>query len=177
MNYAWIHLGSVHFPIALAVISMLLVIFALITRSPARLKFALELVVIGALFSWVPYRTGEDAEDVVKQTAVADVDLKHFIHEHEEWAERAHIAFQVSGGLALLGWFFCRKTEKFNMPLAVLALLAIGTTAGLMGWTGHLGGKVRHTEVRSVGVTQSDRPAGQPMSAAPAQETEDDDDR
>lgn len=176
MNYAWIHLGSVHLPIALAIISTLLVIFALITKSPARLKFAVELIVIGALLSWAPYLTGEGAEEKVEdQPGINDVDLTYYIHEHEDWAEKAHIAFQVAGGIALIGWFFCRKAEKFNMPVGVLALLAAGTTSGLMGWTGHEGGKIRHTEVRSVGETQQGGAAGANKSAAPEKEIEDDD--
>lgn len=177
MNDAWLHLGSVHLPIALAVLSTLLVLFAMITKSPARLKFALEMSVLGAVFTWAPYLTGEGAEDVVKGQGINDVDLMSYIHEHEEMAEKANIAFQVAGAIALIGWFFCRKAEKFNMPLAIVALLAIGATAGLMGWTGHLGGKIRHTEVRAVGESQPAGTATTPQKPpAEGKETSDDDD-
>lgn len=175
MDYALIHIATVHFPIALAIISTVLVIFALITKSPVRLKFALEIIVIGALLSWAPRLTGEDAEDVVEhQSGINDIDLKYYIHEHEEMAERAHIAFQIAGALALVGWFFCCKADKFNMPVAVLALLAAGTTAGLMGWTGHLGGQIRHTEVREA-ATAGVNPTAPALSGSELGDPGDDD--
>lgn len=168
MNGAWVHLGSVHLPIALAVISVLLVLFALVTKSPARLKFALEIIVIGAALSWAAFLSGEKAEHVVEdfrgnvseRLSQEDADLKFFIHEHEEWAEKAHYCFQAAGVLALLGWVFCRSADKFRMPLAIVALLFAGGTTGLMAYTGHLGGQIRHLEVR---------PAADANSAAPAQ--------
>jgi len=170
-----IHLGSVHFPVALGIISMLLVIFALITKNSARLKFACKVIVIGALLSWAPYQTGEGAEDKVEaQPGINDVYLKYYIREHEHMAERAHIAFQVTGGIALLGWLFCCKAGKFNMPAGVLFLLATGTTAGLMGGTGHLGGQARHTERRPVDAPQPDG-AGSTAPAPDGKETDDDD--
>ncbi len=177
MNFAWLHLGSVHFPIALAVVSALLALFALVTKSPARLKFVLELIIIGAVLTWAPYLTGEGAEDVVDKQGINDVDLTSYVHDHEEMAEKANIAFQIAGAIALIGWFVCRKADKFNMPLAIVALLAVAVTAGLMGWTGHLGGKIRHTEVRAVGESQ---PAGTgttpKLPPSEGKETSDDDD-
>lgn len=170
MNGAWVHLGSVHLPIALAVISVLLVLFALVTKSPARLKFALEMIVIGAALSWPAFLSGEKAEHVVEdfrgnvseRLSQEDVDLKHFIHEHEEWAEKAHYCFQAAGVLALLGWIFCRSADKFRMPLAIVALLFAGGTAGLMGWTGHMGGQIRHLEVREAAASNPTTPTPPP---------------
>lgn len=149
MNGAWLHLGGVHLPIALAVVAVLLVLLALVTKSAPRLKFALEMTVLGAALSWGALLTGEEAEEIVeKQPGISDPDLHYYIHEHEDWAERAHYTFQAAGAIALIGWFFCRKAEKFRMPLAVVALVATGATAGLMGYTGHMGGQIRHIEVR-----------------------------
>ena len=107
------------------------------------------------------------------QPGINDVDLTYYIHEHEDWAERAHIAFQVTGGIALLAWLFCCKADKFNMPAGVLILLAAGTTAGLMGWTGHLGGQVRHTELRAADAAPKGGAAEAPEFAAPEKEIED----
>jgi len=172
MNGAWLHLGSVHLPIALAVISVLLVLFALVTRSPARLKFALEITVIGAVLSWAAFLTGEKAEHVVEdfrgnvseRLSQEDADLKHFIHKHEEWAEKAHYAFQAAGAFALLGWIFCRSADKFRMPLAIVALLLTGGTAGLMAWTGHMGGQIRHLEVRAAADSNATAPTPTPAT-------------
>lgn len=177
MNDALIHLGTVHFPIALAIIATLLVIFALVTKSPARLKFALEIIVIGAVLSWVPKLTGDGAEDIVDhQPGINDVDLSYYIHHHEEMADKAHFAFQVAGVLALAGWFFVgRKAEKFSMPLAIVMLIAIGATAGLMGVTGHRGGMIRHTELRDGSKTTEGGADAAPKTATPDKETDDDD--
>lgn len=185
MNGAWVHLGSVHLPIALAVISVLLVLFALVTKSPARLKFALEMIVIGAVLSWPAFLSGEKAEHVVEdfrgnvreRLILEDVDLKAVIHEHEEWAEKAHYCFQAAGVVALLGWLFCRNAEKFRLPLAIVALLFTGGTAGLMGWTGHLGGQIRHLEVRAAAAAPTgDSTAPTPPPASGESEGEADED-
>lgn len=185
MNGAWVHLGSVHLPIALAVISVLLVLFALVTKSPARLKFALEMIVIGAVLSWPAFLSGEKAEHVVEdfrgnvreRLILEDVDLRAVIRDHEQWAEKAHYCFQAAGVVALLGWLFCRNAEKFRLPLAIVALLFTGGTAGLMGWTGHLGGQIRHLEIREAAAGASTTSQADPPNAGAPREREGEDER
>ncbi len=149
MNSAMLHLAGAHFPIALVVVSFLLILAAMIGRSRARLRFALELVILGAVFSWGTLLTGERAEAIVENLpGLTDPDLRHHIHEHEEWATRAHYALQACAVLAVVTLLTGRRRQTFSILPAVVMLLATGATSALMGYTGRLGGEIRHTEVR-----------------------------
>src|SRR5690606_32681293 len=71
-----------------------------------------------------------------------------YIEHHEEAGKVAFLASVVLGVLALAGLVVGRKGTSVPRPL-VLATLAEGLAlSGYRGYTAHLGGLIRHTEIR-----------------------------
>lgn len=180
MTGPMVHLGGVHLPIALSVITLVLFVFAIATKSPGRLKFAVEMMVIGAALSWPAFLSGEKAEHFVEdfvgldgvELEDSDPGFEDAVHEHEEFAEKAHYGYQALGVIGIIGWFFVRKGEKFRMPFCIVGLVLTLALAGAMGYTGYLGGHVRHLEVRKAAEASSGR-AGTSGGEHEAREIED----
>ena len=69
-------------------------------------------------------------------------------------AKLAMISIATTGLLALAALFFFRWQIATRVLKGVVLLLAI-TSGGLMAQTAHLGGQIRHTEIRSGIAVQS----------------------
>jgi hypothetical protein len=76
------------------------------------------------------------------------------IHSHEDMAGTALTAAAIMGVLALGALIKWRRTP---IPRGAAAVMVAGSlvVCGLMGYTGLLGGRIRHTEVRP-GATAAD---------------------
>ncbi len=144
MNGAQLHLLVNHLPVLGVPFGLLLGAYGLARREEAVTKAALGVLVLAALFAYVSMWSGDGAEHILKRL-VAGID-RHSIHEHEEWAERAAYAAYAAGLLALvtlgLSW---GKVLRRGLAVATVALALV--PAGLLVWSGHLGGEIRHTEL------------------------------
>jgi uncharacterized membrane protein len=146
MNPAQIHLALNHLPMGLVLVGVPLLAAALLRKSK-ELRGAASIILIFSALSAIPvYLSGEPAEEVVEhRTGVTS----STIHEHEEAAELSMIIIEVLGALVLvvclLEWF------KRSVPMAVwYGLLVLGGVSfGLMARTAHLGGLIRHDELRA----------------------------
>jgi len=153
MTTVHLHLLINHLPVIGAVIALALLAVAIARRSDelARVTFWLYAA-LGAAAVAV-YLTGEPAEDGVERLAGVS---KAMIEQHEEVALVATIAMGVAGALALLAVFMFRRRALPRRIVGTGMAVALLIT-GLMGYTANLGGKIRHTEIRSggAGPTQS----------------------
>ncbi|HEY4305172.1 MAG TPA: hypothetical protein VGM82_11925 [Gemmatimonadaceae bacterium] len=95
--------------------------------------------------------TGEPAVHAVRGLPgiVRDV-----THEHEEMGEKSFIAASVVGLVALV-ILVRSRARLMSSGEATTGLLTSLVVAAMMAYTGLLGGRVRHTEVRS-GATAAD---------------------
>lgn len=143
MSGAHLHLLINHIPILGAFGLLLLFAIALVRRDSSLARLTLVLSVALALMSVAAFLTGEPAEEAIEHLpGIAE----NAIEPHEEAALTATIAFGVLGGAALLALLAYRRRE---LPRLVVGAALIGTlvVASLMGWTGNLGGGIRHTEL------------------------------
>jgi hypothetical protein len=91
------------------------------------------------------YLSGEGAEEIVEHKVGV---TKTLIHEHEESAEVSLVLVELTAALAL-SWIFakrfkdqiCHYLEKIVLVMSLLALVLVAQTA-------HLGGMIRHDEIR-----------------------------
>ncbi|MGE0129250.1 MAG: hypothetical protein AB7U82_14335 [Blastocatellales bacterium] len=74
---------------------------------------------------------------------------KPLIESHQDAALFSSIIVGVSGVLALFGLWRSRREEALPRWVTVSALFLALAGSELMGWTAHLGGEIRHTEIRS----------------------------
>ena len=146
MNLAHLHLMLNHIPLVGIGFTTLLLILAMLRRSNELINIALVFVVVVALWAIPVYLTGEPAEEIVEDLPGVSEQL---IEEHEEQAEIAFIFVEVTGALALISLIVRLYSDKFGHRLALLTLLVLIISGGLMAWTANLGGEIRHPEIRS----------------------------
>jgi hypothetical protein len=146
MNTAHLHLLVNHLPILGAFLSLPVLAIALARRREPGILFAgVTLLALAAAGAGVALRSGEGAEEVVEDLPGVG---EPTIEAHEEAADVASIfALAVAlGGLATAGLAWRRGTTPL-VPTAAVVAGAFATSAA-MGWTGYLGGQIRHSEIR-----------------------------
>lgn len=141
MNGAHLHLILTHLPIVVMPMALLLLLKGHLCRSSDNQRAALYAMMALAAITLLTNWTGEGAEHVLK--GLPDYP-RPWVHSHEEMADRATIATSITGVLALLQLFWKRAAQP--LKLAAVALAVLSTL--LLGYTGLLGGQIRHTEVR-----------------------------
>lgn len=143
-NAAELHLVLNHFPVILPIAGIAVLLAGLVLRSVTVVRVALCLLASGALFSVPTYFTGSPAEAVAKNYPEVS---RVLIQDHQESGETSFLL------LGLMGLYSCGLlvvSFRRRLPVAamgVLFLFAIAATVSVAK-TAHLGGEIRHEEVR-----------------------------
>lgn len=144
MNPANLHLIFNHFPIIVPIIGFLVMVAAFIFRSEILKRTALALFILGALFTFPAFGTGEDAEEVIEDLPGIEESV---IENHEEAAETfAYLSYGL-GILSLIGLWANWKGNKFSNFLATLVLVFTVVVLFFAFQTGSTGGEIRHPEI------------------------------
>ncbi len=129
-----LHPAVIHFPIALALVALLVDSLARLPRWRVLETAAVLLITLAALGGVAAVVTGDIAHD----EAVVPAAARDLVEQHEEVGE---IAMWSLVGLAavrlLLAW---RRRFVGALPWAYLVLAA--AVAGLVAYNGHLGGRM-----------------------------------
>lgn len=146
MSNAQLHLLVNHLPVVLPIVGTVLLAAGLLVRSAPVREAALWTLLMAGLFSVPAYYSGGWAETEMKNFPGV---TRATMHEHEEAAEVAWIAGMVLGaaGLALL--VLLRRGKRIAGYVWALVILVGIATSVLMARAAHLGGMIRHEEIRS----------------------------
>lgn len=145
MNAAHLHLMINHIPVIGSFALGLLLLYGMLRKNEEVQKISLMLAVLLALASFAVSKTGHEAEDVIEDLPGVS---ESFIESHEEAAEKALIASEIAGGLALLSLILGMKKKSLASPLKLLTLAALFGSSAFLAWTAKLGGEIRHPEAR-----------------------------
>lgn len=153
MNTAHWHLVLNHFPIVGTLGGIVVLFYGLIRKSNDTKALGALLILAMSIISVIVMQTGEVAEEVVEKIpGISEAAME----AHEDAAKIANGILVACGVLALLSLvlhFFKRNT----VTIAMSATLVLSSVAfGFMGYTGYLGGKIRHTEISSVATPNVD---------------------
>ncbi len=157
MNNAQLHLLFNHLPVIGAIFTLLLLLWGLFRKSSEIKKVALGTMVLVALSALPAYFTGEPAEEVIEKMPGFE---EAYVHEHEEMGSFA-LYSAIGMGIIALGGLLLSRGKEMRTGVAVVALVVNLFVAGIMGYTAHLGGMIRHPEIRAGTVS----PAGEPSEA------------
>lgn len=151
MNLAHIHLILNHIPVVGIPVALIFLVYGIYAKNQPSQRFAL-LVLIGLAAVVLPvYFTGEPAEEVVEHLpGVAE----SFIEAHEDAAMFSLILTLLTGAAAFIALWFQKDPKKsrlLNFGVMTVASLAVLSLL----YTANLGGKIRHTELRSGSTIQS----------------------
>ncbi len=149
LTSAQIHLAVNHLPVFGALLGTATLLIAAVTRRASTRNLAFGVLVFAALSALPAYFTGEGAEEIVEHRPGVSETL---IERHEQAAARALALTLVAGGIgaAALAGVRWRRERAVQALFVIALLLSVGAT-GLMGQTAHLGGQIRHDEIRSPG--------------------------
>jgi hypothetical protein len=166
MSGVHVHLLVNHAPILGAIFALALLVASFLWAPDALRRTALVVLVGVGLAGAAANFSGEPAEDAIRGFPGVQ---RALIHEHEEMGELSFYTAAALGVLALGALLRWRRVPV--PPVAALGALAgAAVVSGMMAYTGLLGGRVRHNEVRT-DATAADamkieprRPPGPPPS-------------
>ena len=141
---AHLHLLVNHAPIFGSVFACLLLIASYFVAPDVMRRTAFIVLIATAIAGVLADKTGEPAEDAIR--GYPGVQRK-LIHDHEEMAEKAYYLAAALGVIsiaALVRW----RRRPVPGGLNTAMVLATAFVSGAMIYTGLLGGRIRHTEVR-----------------------------
>jgi uncharacterized membrane protein len=146
MNASQIHLALTHVPVVLSFIGLVILIIGLLRKNETVTKTSFYIMLAAGIFSLPVYFTGEGAEEMVENLPGVSESI---ISKHEDVANFTLIIISITALLALAGiLLYTRKGIGKLARISVLVLSFI--SAGAMAQTAHLGGSIRHTEIRNV---------------------------
>ncbi len=167
MNAAQIHLALTHLPVVTALLAAATLAIGAVARNAATRRFGLALLIVAGLTAIPTQMSGEGAEEVVEdRPGVSEA----MIERHEDAAGVA-LALTVFGGAIAAGTLLAGRLGRQRAAQALFATalaLSLADTAAL-AWVAHLGGEIRHDEIRTGAA------AGSPRAAGEAGEAGDDD--
>jgi len=144
MNPVQLHLALTHVPVILSIAGFGLLAFALIKKESLLVNTAYWILIIAAVAALPVYLTGEGtAETLEKLPGISEKNIE----SHEEAAESALIAIELVGVLSILGLLF-KGRVRLGKILRLLTLLFAFVAAAVLADAAHLGGQIRHSEIR-----------------------------
>lgn len=156
MNGVQLHLVLNHLPVFGILFGFVVLALAVWRRNESWTRLALGVLVVVGISAALAMMTGEGAEEAVEHLPGVSESI---IHEHEEAAELTALITYALGASALVAlWVFRRRT--IPRVLSVMALVLTMATSGFVAYTAHLGGQIRHTEIRSGAVATDNAEEG-----------------
>jgi uncharacterized membrane protein len=159
MNGPFLHLAVNHIPVVGVPVAFLLLAYGMVRRSADVIRASLWLLVLMAIAALVAWKSGGPAARIVKDIPGI---MRPNIHEHAEAADYAFWGALILGGLALVGLWLSRHGEGTPTALSALILLGSLFMSVVFARVAHLGGLIRHPEIKS-----GYPPAGQAAPLAP----------
>ena len=148
MNAAQAHLALNHVPIFATIVAVGVLAAGLVRKIEWLQRVGLWLFLVAAAATVPVYFTGEPAEEIVEhRPGVSET----FIHPHEEAAELALIAVGTLAALCAAMLLLLFRGRRFPGAIWVVAFLAGIVTLALFARAAHLGGQIRHDELRPAG--------------------------
>ena len=147
LSSAQIHLAVNHLPVFALALATATLAVAVVSRRTNIRNLGLGLLVFAALSALPAYFTGEGAEEIVEHRPGVSETL---IERHEQAAERTLAVTLAAGLLAATALVAVRLgRERVSRTLIVITMLSAVASTGLMGQVAHLGGQIRHDEIRA----------------------------
>ena len=172
MNSVQMHLALTHVPVILSFVGLIMLIVAFFMKNTMITKISYILLLVAGAAALPVFFSGEGTEEAIENLpGVSDA----VIETHEEVAKLAMISVAAAGLLALAALFSFRWRVTALVFKVVVLLLAI-TSSGLMAQTAHLGGQIRHTEIRNGVALQNVNEANSGNESNFSQQQEKDDD-
>jgi len=152
MDATHLHLILTHFPIVGTIIGIGILAFGIFAKKNDIIKVGLITFVLMAILTIPVYLTGEEAEETVEHISGISEQL---IENHEELAEKAIWLMGLLGAVALVNFFVVFQNIPFAKTISIITLVVSLITFGVFTKVGSTGGDIRHSEIRTSTVNNS----------------------
>ena len=146
MNAAHFHLLFNHLPIISPILGLLVLSLGYILGSAIIKRTALFIFILGSLFTFPAFNTGEGAEELIENMEGISED---FIKIHEEFAETFSVFAYLLGAFSTIGIWISWKQKTYSDAFNYLLIAFSLVTLYFGAKTGNSGGEIRHTEIRT----------------------------
>ena len=146
MNWAYLHVIINHFPIVGVIVGTLILIAGMIFKNEGIKISGLGTIVFAALAAVVVDLTGDPAREAVRGTPDFVLSL---INRHENMAVVSLFIIIPAGLMAAVTLYSIWKKVKTVHFLLIMTLVISLISCAAMGYVGHTGGQIRHTEFRN----------------------------
>ena len=146
MNPAHLHIILNHIPVIGVPFAVALLGYGLLKKSEEVKTASLIAFVIIAALTIPTFLAGKAAEDMVEHLPGVREQL---IENHEDAALIGLIATLVLGAVSLGALILSRRSKGVAKPLIIGLLVSSLAVGGWLAKTANLGGKIRHTELRT----------------------------
>ena len=148
MNAANLHLAIVHLPLSALLGAVVLLLCARAWGEERAFRLALLAIVAGALAAAMAYYTGPSAHQILIDAGFNTGDTQNVVETHALWGRVSFVVLGLCGALAFQAWLQHYQGERPAAWQRWTLLIAGAAMLGVLAWTSHLGGQVRHTEIR-----------------------------
>ncbi|MEO1085168.1 MAG: hypothetical protein AAFY88_13085 [Acidobacteriota bacterium] len=145
MSAVHIHLLSVHLPVAGVLFALVLLGLGHIARSDVLLRVAYGLVIGSAAVAAVAYYSGPTAAEQLRVPLAGD---EAWVEQHALASRAFFAAVVVTAVLCLQAMLQFAQGDAPPTWLRGLILVALVVCVYLAAWSAHLGGAIRHREIR-----------------------------
>lgn len=148
MNAAHIHLLAVHLPVVLCPLVVVLLALGKLKKSDGLEKTGYAILIFAAAAGSVAFYSGPSAFEMLQEKLS---DNRQLVEDHAAIARAAFIVALVAGAVAIQALLQFAQEEPPARWLRTVILLGALAACYLMAWSAHLGGQIRHPEVRGSG--------------------------
>ena len=149
MNGAYWHIATNHIPVIAMPFIFFLLLGGLLRKSLDLIKASYVAAIVVALITIFVWKTGGPAAHVIKDLPGIQ---RSDIHEHAEAADFGFWAAEILGALSLIGLWLSRKGNSSTRWSYLVLLVALWAST-VLARVAHLGGLIRHSEIRSAPAT------------------------
>jgi hypothetical protein len=147
-NFVHIHLAINHSPLYTELSGFLLMAIGIGRRNRTLVTAGLVFCILAAISGGAVFFTGDHAKEIIEGgPPIAGVE-KLLIGPHESAATNFLIISLITGGLAIVALFFGRGGRPRPLWFEWLIVFLIFVSFFLAAFTGLLGGRIHHPEVR-----------------------------
>jgi len=147
MNPVQIHLMLAHLPVVGMLASISLLIVAMAAKSELLFKTACGFILACALFAAGCYLSGPPSYEIIEAAELAEEEI---VERHALFGQVSFVGMILLAAVTLAGIIQYFQGERPGRALRTALLAAAILMAGLLVWTAHEGGEIRHPELESL---------------------------
>jgi hypothetical protein len=148
MNLAHVHIVLNHIPSLGSALGLFMLAWAIYTKDDRLKKLGFGVLVVVGLATIPTYLSGNGARQLIAKTPGLPVGI---IEVHQNAAMLTLVAMTIAGMFAWFGLWEIRRFSRAGSLTTAGSLLTAAVAAGLILYTGSLGGKISHPEIRERG--------------------------